>query len=102
MARTSILEYLDNFREHSREVAYIHRRGYRTQRWTYGDVLANACRFARELESRGIGKDDKVLIWGKLRRMDRGVLRMPVARDDRGSDRQDRGSRLCPTHRATS
>ena len=28
-------------------------------------MLANACRFARELESRGIGKDDKVLIWGE-------------------------------------
>jgi long-chain acyl-CoA synthetase len=65
MARTSILEYLENFREHSREVAYVHRRGYRIQRWTYGDVVANAYRFARELEFRGIGKDDKVLIWGE-------------------------------------
>jgi long-chain acyl-CoA synthetase len=65
MARTSILEYLDNFREHSREVACVHRRGYRIQRWTYGDVVANAYRFARELEFRGIGKDDKVLIWGE-------------------------------------
>jgi len=65
MARTTILEYLDNFREHSREVAYVHRRGYRTQRWTYGEVVANAYRFARELEARGIGKDGKVLIWGE-------------------------------------
>ncbi|MGA2369083.1 MAG: AMP-binding protein [Candidatus Korobacteraceae bacterium] len=65
MARTTILEYLENFREHSREVAYVHRRGYRVQRWTYGDVVANAYRFARELESRGIGRDDKVLIWGE-------------------------------------
>jgi len=65
MPRTTILEYLDNFRRHGREVAYVHRRGYRTQRWTYGDVLANAYRFARELESRGIGQGDKVLIWGE-------------------------------------
>jgi long-chain acyl-CoA synthetase len=65
MARTTILEYLDNFRQHSREIAYVHRRGYRTQRWTYGDVLANAYRFARELEARSIGEDDKVLIWGE-------------------------------------
>lgn len=64
MARTTILEYLDNFRRHGREAAYVHRRGYRTQRWTYGDVLSTANRFARELESRGIGKNDKVLIWG--------------------------------------
>jgi len=65
MARTTILDYLDNFQRHAREVAYVHRRGYRTQRWTYGEVLANTYRFARALEAQGIGKDDKVLIWGE-------------------------------------
>jgi long-chain acyl-CoA synthetase len=65
MARTTILEYLDNFRQHSREAAYVHHRGYRMQRWTYGEVLSNAYRFSRELERRGIGKGDKVLIWGE-------------------------------------
>src|SRR5450755_4653156 len=65
MARTTILDYLDNFRQHAREAAYVHRRGYRTQRWTYGEVLANAYRFARELEAQGIGMGDKVLIWGE-------------------------------------
>ena len=65
MARTSILEYLDNFRHHAREIAYVHHRGYRRQRWTYGEVLTNAYRFARELEERGLLKGDKVLIWGE-------------------------------------
>ncbi len=65
MARASILEYLDNFRLHNSEAAYVFRRGYRMQRWSYGDVLENAYRFARVLESRGIGKSDKVLIWGE-------------------------------------
>src|SRR5450755_5118422 len=65
MARSSILEYLDNFRLHAGEAAYVFRRGYRAQRWTYGEVLQNAYRFARELEARGIGKGDKVLIWGE-------------------------------------
>ncbi len=65
MARTTILEYLDNFRRHAREVAYAQHRGYRMQRWIYGDVLSNAYRFARELEQRGLGKGDKVLIWGE-------------------------------------
>src|SRR5208283_1756662 len=65
MARTTILEYLDNFRRQAREVAYVQHRGYRTQRWTYGDVLANTYRFACELEARQIAKDDKVLIWGE-------------------------------------
>ncbi len=65
MARTTILEYLDNFQRHAGEAAYVHHRGYRTQRWTYGDVLANAHRFARELDAREIAKGDKVLIWGE-------------------------------------
>jgi len=65
MARSTILEYLDNFQRQAREVAYVHHRGYRTQRWTYGDVSRTAYRFARELEARGIGKGDKVLIWGE-------------------------------------
>jgi long-chain acyl-CoA synthetase len=65
MARASILEYLDNFRRHGSEAAYVFRRGYRVQRWSYGDVLKNARRFARALESRGINNGDKVLIWGE-------------------------------------
>jgi long-chain acyl-CoA synthetase len=65
MARASILEYLDNFHRHARETAYVFRRGYRVQRWTYGDVSSNAYRFARLLETKGIGKSDKVLIWGE-------------------------------------
>src|SRR5208337_584222 len=65
MARTTILEYLDNFQRHAREVAYVHHRGYRMQRWTYGEVLANAHRFARDLDSLEIRKGDKVLIWGE-------------------------------------
>ena len=65
MARSTILDYLDNFRRHARQTAYVHRRGYRTQRWSYGEVLSTAYRFARELESREIGKSDKVLIWGE-------------------------------------
>jgi long-chain acyl-CoA synthetase len=65
MARSTILEYLDNFQRHARETAYVHRRGYRTQHWSYGDVLAATNRFARELESRGLGEGDKVLIWGE-------------------------------------
>ena len=62
MARASILEYLDNFRRHAGEQAYAFRRGYRVQRWTYGEVLQDSYRFSRMLESRGIGKGDKVLI----------------------------------------
>src|ERR1017187_732012 len=65
MARSSILEYLDNFRLHAAEPAYVFRRGYSVQRWSYGDVLQNSYRFGRALEMRDIGKGDKVLIWGE-------------------------------------
>jgi len=65
MAHTTILEYLDNFRLHGHETAYVQRRGYRVQRWSYGAVLATSYRFARELEARAIGKDDKVILWGE-------------------------------------
>jgi len=65
MARASILEYLDNFRRHEREEAYVFRRGYRVQRWTYRDVLQQTYRFTRALEACGIGQGDKVLIWGE-------------------------------------
>ena len=65
MARASILEYLDNFRVHASETAYVFRRGYRVQRWSYGEVLNSAYGFARVLDARGIGSGDKVLIWGE-------------------------------------
>jgi long-chain acyl-CoA synthetase len=64
MERHSLLEYLDNFLRRGRESAYIQRRGYRTVRWTYRQVAETAFQFARELAKRGIGKGDRVLIWG--------------------------------------
>jgi long-chain acyl-CoA synthetase len=46
------------------EIAYVHRRGFRTLRWTYRQLAELAFRFARELEAREIGKGDRVLLWG--------------------------------------
>lgn len=43
----------------------MQRHGYRVQRWTYGDVLSCAYGFACELQARGIGPSDKVLLWGE-------------------------------------
>ncbi len=61
----TLLKYLDNFRRRGDEVAYVHRRGYRTVRWSYARVASSASQFARELEERGIGKSDRILIWGE-------------------------------------
>ncbi|HEY2495459.1 MAG TPA: AMP-binding protein [Candidatus Angelobacter sp.] len=46
------------------EIAYVYRRGFRTLRWTYRQLGELAFRFARELETRAIGKGDRVLLWG--------------------------------------
>ncbi len=65
MPADSLLEY---FREDSRpaqEPAIVWRRGYRTVRWSWGDLRRAAVRFAAELQTRGIAKGDRVLIWGQ-------------------------------------
>jgi len=57
--------FLANFRAHRDERAYGRRRGYRMEWFTYGQVLEMAFRFPRELEVRGIGKGDRVMLWGE-------------------------------------
>ena len=47
MPRHSILEYLENFQRP--DAAYVHRRGYRSYRWSYREVAEVAAQFAREL-----------------------------------------------------
>ncbi|MGC2694161.1 MAG: AMP-binding protein [Candidatus Angelobacter sp.] len=46
------------------EIAYVHRRGFRTLHWSYRQVSELSFRFARELEAQGIGKGDRVMLWG--------------------------------------
>ena len=65
MPRRSLIEYLDTFYVHGSETATVHRRGYRTVRWSYRRVAETACQFARELEERKVGKGDRILIWGE-------------------------------------
>ena len=57
--------FLKHFRERSRETAYAQRRGYRTEKVTYGQVLDEALRFAQELQSRGIAKGDRIILWAE-------------------------------------
>ena len=64
MPRSSLLTYLDNFEKFGPETAYVFRRGYRVERWSYGHVAEAAYRFARDLEARGIGRGEKILLWG--------------------------------------
>ena len=57
--------FLTNFQAHSTERAYGQRRGYRMEWFTYGQVLEMASHFCRELETRGIGNGDRVMLWGE-------------------------------------
>jgi long-chain acyl-CoA synthetase len=57
--------FLTNFQAHRSERAYGQHRGYRMEWFTYGQVLDMALRFGRELETRGIHKGDRVLLWGE-------------------------------------
>ena len=57
--------FLTNFRAHSDERAYGQRCGYRMEWFTYGDVLEMAFRFSSDLEARGIGKGERVMLWGE-------------------------------------
>ncbi|PYX78659.1 MAG: AMP-binding protein [Acidobacteria bacterium] len=65
MPRRTILEYLNNFERFGPQVAYVQRRGYRTERWTYREVFELSAQLARELEARGINKGDRVLLWSE-------------------------------------
>ncbi|MGH9748177.1 MAG: AMP-binding protein [Candidatus Acidiferrales bacterium] len=65
MARQSILEYFQAESRPGSEVAVAWRRGYRMIRWSHAELLGAAHHFARNLETRGIGKGDRVLIWGQ-------------------------------------
>jgi len=65
MAESIAEFFLDNFGVHRRERACRQRRGFRTESFTYGEILDMASSFARNLEARGIAKGDRVMVWGE-------------------------------------
>ncbi len=65
MPRQSLLEYFEPASRPAQDIAIIGRRGYRNVRCTYGGLMRAAAHFASELEARGIGKGDRVLLWGE-------------------------------------
>src|ERR1700681_541519 len=65
MFRESLLEYFQPSSRPANEAAVVWRRGYRTIRWSYGELFAAATHFASELRTRGGEKGDRVLLWGE-------------------------------------
>jgi long-chain acyl-CoA synthetase len=65
MASESLLDFVEKYRAGGDEIAVRQHHGYRWQSWTYARIGEEACRLARELESRGIRKGDAVLLWAE-------------------------------------
>ncbi len=63
--RNNLLSFLDDCARRGDAAAFAHRRGLRVARWSYARLRATAFQFARELESRGIGRGDRVLFWAE-------------------------------------
>jgi long-chain acyl-CoA synthetase len=61
----SLVDFVAKYAANGNEVAMRHRRGYRMETWTYAQIVQGTNRLARELEFRGIGKGDAVLLWGE-------------------------------------
>jgi long-chain acyl-CoA synthetase len=61
----SIAEFFsEHFHAHSEERAYRQRRGYRSEAFTYGEVMGMAVGFVAKLDARGIAKGERVMLWG--------------------------------------
>ncbi len=58
-----LVEYLDDFIKRGDEIAFAHRRGLRTYRWTYKETAFAAYQFANTLEGLDIGQGNRVLLW---------------------------------------
>ena len=65
MPRQSLINYLQELAGHGGGIAFSKRSGYRMERWSYRDVIGVAAQCARELERRGVGPGDHVLLWGR-------------------------------------
>jgi long-chain acyl-CoA synthetase len=64
MPRQSLIDYLSQCSRNGRDIAFGQPAGYRVARWPYREVASAAAQCARELEERGIGIGDRVLVWG--------------------------------------
>jgi long-chain acyl-CoA synthetase len=65
MAESLAEFFRSNFEAHREERAYGQRRGYRMEWFSYGQIVEMALAFSRDLESRGIVKGDRVMLWGE-------------------------------------
>src|SRR5690348_3020512 len=65
LMRSTVVSSLDEFISRRSEIAFAHRRGVRVARWSYEQTARMAYQFARDMETRGMGKGDRVLLWAE-------------------------------------
>src|SRR5262249_20923467 len=63
--RTTLVSYLEDFIARGAETAFVHQRGLRVERSSYGLIATDASRFAWELEARRIARGDRILLWAR-------------------------------------
>lgn len=61
--RETLLSFIRDYEASGRKSAFAHRPSLRISRWSGQRIATTAYRFARELESQGIGRGDRVLFW---------------------------------------
>jgi long-chain acyl-CoA synthetase len=65
ITRRTLASYLDDYLNRGDAIMFVQRRGLRYVRWSYRQLVLTARRTARELESRGIAKGDRLLLCGE-------------------------------------
>ncbi|MBN1571545.1 MAG: AMP-binding protein [Acidobacteria bacterium] len=65
MQEQTLAKIVENFHRRNSETAYVCRRGYRVQRWSYRQVADAALRLAGGLQDRGIAPGDRIILWGE-------------------------------------
>lgn len=65
ITRRTLLSYLDDYLQRGDAIIFAQRRGLRHVRWSYEQLVLTARRVARELESHGIAKGERVLLCGE-------------------------------------
>jgi long-chain acyl-CoA synthetase len=64
MSRANLLSLFREFERYGGDIAFVQRRGYRREAWSYQKLRGVAWACALELKERGVRTGDGVLLWG--------------------------------------
>ncbi|MGB2592007.1 MAG: AMP-binding protein [Candidatus Acidiferrum sp.] len=64
MSRENLQSIFREFERFAGEIAFVQKRGYRREAWTYGKLARAAYACALQLKERGVRTGDRVLLWG--------------------------------------